>query len=249
MAGASVAQAGEVLDRVRARGAVQVCIWPDYLGVSYRNPKTEQLVGVDIDLSIELARDLSVALRHVNSSFRTLVDDLQADRCDVAMFAIGMSPARLEALRFSKPYLRSDVYAVTTRSSRVVKSWQDIDRAGVRVAVQADTFMHSVMAQSLKHARLVVIEPPDTREQELEAGRVDVFMTDYPYSKRLASQDWVRLIAPPQPFHVLPYGYAVKPGDEAWLARINEFVALIKRDGRLESAARRHGLSEILVRE
>ena len=49
--------------------------------------------------------------------------------------------------------------------------------------------------------------------------------------------------------HQLPYAYAVKPGDEAWLQRVDEFVAAIKRDGRLEAAAKRHGLAEIVVRK
>ena len=35
----------------------------------------------------------------------------------------------------------------------------------------------------------------------------------------------------------MPYGYAVKPGDDAWLAQVDEFVARIKRDGRLQAAA------------
>jgi ABC-type amino acid transport substrate-binding protein len=109
--------------------------------------------------------------------------------------------------------------------------------------------MEPVMAAALKQAKLVVIKPPMTREQELEAGRVDVFMTDYPYSRRLLDNaDWARLITPTRTFHMLPYAYAVKPGDEAWLKRVDEFVAAIKRDGRLEAAARRNGLAEILVR-
>ena len=85
---------------------------------------------------------------------------------------------------------------------------------------------------------MVVIKPPQTREQELEAGRVDVFMTDFPYSRRLLDNaDWARLVSPTKPFHALPYAYAVKPGDDAWLKRVDEFVAAIKRDGRLEAAA------------
>ena len=92
---------------------------------------------------------------------------------------------RQRALRFTQPYLQSDIYGVTTRNNRVVKSWDDIDKPGVQVAVQTGTFMEPVMAASLKQAKMLVIRPPQTREQELEAGRVDVFMTDYPYSRRL----------------------------------------------------------------
>ncbi|RTL20176.1 MAG: amino acid ABC transporter substrate-binding protein [Burkholderiales bacterium] len=233
--------------RVRDSGELRVCIWPDYYGISLRNPRTGQLAGIDIDLSAAFAADLKVTPRYVDSSFATLIDDLLQDRCDVAMFAVGMTAQRQQALRFSRPYLQSDIYGVTTQSSRVVQRWEDIDKPGVRVAVQAGTFMEPVMAAALKQATMVIVRPPETRERELEAGRVDVFMTDYPYSRRLLDNaDWARLVAPPQPFSVLPYAYAVKPGDAAWLATVDEFVARIQQDGRLLAAAKRHGLTAIV---
>lgn len=249
-AAVAAAHAGPVLERVRNGGTVRVCIWPDYYGVTYRNPRTQQLGGIDIDLSAAFARDLDVKVETVDSSFPTLIADLNGDRCDIAMFAVAMLPQRMTQLAFSRPYLQSDIYAITTRSNRVVREWADIDQPGVQVAVQAGTFMQPVMAQALKKATLVVVTPPATRERELESGRVDVFMTDYPYSRRLLdSADWAMLVSPPSPFHVLPYGYAVKRGDAEWLAAVDDFVARIQRDGRLESAARRHGLGPIVMRQ
>ena len=246
-AAAAPAHAGPVLDRVQATKTLHVCIWPDYYGVTLRNPRSGQLEGIDIDLSAELARELGVTLRYVDSSFPKLIGDLEGERCDVAMFAIAMLPQRMERLRFTRPYLQSDIYGISTRNSRVVRRWEDIDRPGVAVAVQAGTFMEPVMAAALKNAQLVRVAPPATRERELEAGRVDVFMTDFPYSRRLLDNaDWAQLIAPPQPFHVLPYAYAVKPGDSAWLERLDAFVQRIQRDGTLEAAARRHGLAPIV---
>lgn len=243
------ASAGTVADRIKASGQLRVCIWPDYYGISLRSPRDGQLRGIDIDLAGELARTIGAQLQFVNSSFPRLIDDLLQDRCDIAMFGVGITPQRQQALRFSQPYLRSSIYGVTTLSNRVVREWADIDQPGVKVAVQAATFMEPVMAATLKKAEMVVIRPPQVREQELEAGRVDVFMTDYPYSRRLLDNaDWARLVSPPQPFHPIPYAYAVKPGDDDWLARVDQFVAAIKRDGRLEAAARRAGLGEIVVR-
>ncbi len=248
--GAAPSAAGPVLDRVKASGTVRVCIWPDYYGITLRNPRTEQLGGIDIDLSAEFARMLGVKLQYVDSSFAKLVEDLSADRCDISMHAVGVTPQRQQVLKFSQPYLQSDVYGVTTRSNRHVRQWTDIDKPGVKVAVQAGTFMEPVMAAALKQAQMVVIRPPQTREQELEAGRVDVFMTDYPYSRRLLDNaDWARLVSPPGNFNPIPYAYAVKPGDDDWLRAVDQFVAQIKRDGRLERAARKYGLGEILVRQ
>lgn len=241
--------AGGTLERVRSSGKLRVCVWPDYYGVTFRNPRNDKFEGIDVELSAELARDLKVQLQYVDSSFPQLVEDLKSERCDVAMFAVGVLPQRKAVLDFTQPYLQSDIYAVTTRANRAVRQWSDLDRPGVVVAVQAGTFMEPVMAQSLKQATLRIVRPPETRERELEAGRVDAFMTDYPYSRRLLDNaDWARLVAPPQPFFVLPYAYATRQGDPVWLARLNEFVSAIKRDGRLAAAAGRNGLSQIVVR-
>jgi ABC-type amino acid transport substrate-binding protein len=247
---ASSAWAGPVLERVQRSGELRVCIWPDYYGVTLRNPLTQKLSGIDIDLSAELARDLKVKLSYVESSFPKLIEDVTGDRCDVAMFAVGVLPSRAQHLRFTRPYMSSDIYAVTTRSNRAVRQWDDIDQPGVKVAVQAGTFMEPVMKAALQRATMVVVKPPQTREQELESGRVDVFMTDYPYSRRLLdSADWARLVAPTKPFHVLPYAYAVKPGDDAWWNEVDRFVERIQKDGRLQRAGSKAGLGEILIRQ
>lgn len=246
--GCGGAIAGEVQDRVQARGEMKVCIWPDYQRISFRDPRSGQLSGLDIDLAAALASDLRAKLRFVDSSFVTLVQDLQNNRCDVAMFGIAMLPQRMEQLQFATPYLQSDIYAVTTRTSRIVRQWSDIDQPGVLVGVQAGTFMEHVMRQRLRHAGLVPIQLPQTRERELIAGRVDVFMTDYPYGRALIENtEWAALLTPPTPFHVLPYAHASKPGDTEWRATLNAFVARIRQDGRLDAAARRHGLESIVL--
>ncbi len=245
--GPAGARAGAVLDHVRSSGVVRVCIWPEYYGITFRDPHTGKLQGMDVELSAELAKDLGVRLQYVDSSFPRLVPDLLESRCDVAMFAVGILPQRQQQLRFTQPYMRSDIYGITTKSNPAVRSWEDIDRPGVQVAVQRGTFMEPVMTETLKQAHVVSIGPPQTREKELMAGRVDVFMTDYPYSRKLLdSSDWAQLIAPPKPFHVLPYGYAVRPGDAQWLERLDRFVSDIKQDGRLARAAHNNALTPLV---
>lgn len=247
---AQAGAAATVAERLKASAVLRVCVWPDYYSITYRSPRDQRWSGIDIELSAELARELGVRLQYVESSFARLVDDLSSERCDIAMFGVGITPQRQQVLAFSQPYLQSDIYAVANRASRTVRYWEDIDKAGVVVAVQAGTFMEPVMASALKRSKMVVIRPPLSREQELEAGRVDVFMTDYPYSRRLLENaEWARLIAPPRAYHPIPYAYAVKPGDAQWLERINAFVAAIKRDGRLQAAAQRAGLRDIMLND
>ena len=239
---------GQRLERIRASGQLRVCIWPDYYGITFRNPKSGELSGIDEMLSAQFARDLGVKPQYVDTSFPNFIADLLADRCDVAMFGVAMLPERAAKVRFSQPYLRSDIWAVTTKTHPSLRNWADIDKPGHVVGVQSGTFMEPIMKKTLQQAELVSIKPPNSRERELQAGRIDVFMTDYPYSRRvLDNADWARVVGPEKPLSPLGYAYAVAPGDEAWLARVDKFVADIKRDGRLLNAARAFRLDPIAV--
>jgi len=236
------------LERIMASQQLRICVWPDYYGISFRNPKTQQLTGIDIDMAHALADDLGVKLEFVDSSFATLIADVTGDRCDAAMFAIGVTPQRQAHLSFTEPHLQSDIFAITTKSNRVIRRWEDIDRPGVLVAVAKGTLHEPIMREKLQQATLVVLETPHAREQEVESGRADVFMTDFPYSRRmLETTDWARLVSPPDTYHITPYAYAVKPGNPEWLERLNSFIRRVKQDGRLAAAAKRHGLEAIVV--
>jgi cyclohexadienyl dehydratase len=166
------------LERVRAAGVLRVCIWPDYYSITFRNPKSGDLSGIDVELSAAFAKDLGVKVSYVDSSFPAFIGDLLGDRCDIAMFGVGMLPERAARIRFSQPYLRSDIYAVTTRTHPAVKSWDDIDKPGRVVAVQAGTFMapavHPGEGSAVRtcrrlHDRLPV-QPARPRQRRLGPG-------------------------------------------------------------------------------
>lgn len=246
--GADESAASRRLERIELSKVLRVCIWPDYYSITYRNPKTQQLSGIDIDMANELGKDLGVAVQFVDSSFAKLIDDVTQDRCDIAMFAVGITPLREQHLRFSRPHLASDIYAVTTKTNRRIKDWSDIDKPGSVVAVAKGTLHEPVMRERLKAAQLLVLDTPFAREQEVQSGRADVFITDFPYSQRfLTNAEWARLVSPPSRYHVTPYAYAVKPGDDQWYARVELFVSDIKRDGRLLEAAKRYMLDPIVA--
>ncbi|MFZ6693323.1 substrate-binding periplasmic protein [Undibacterium sp. SXout20W] len=236
------------LQQVLQSKELRVCIWPDYYGITFRNPKTKTLTGIDIDISIELEKELGVKVKYVDSSFPELIDNLLKNKCDIAMHAVGVTPPRKAKLEFSQAYLRSDIYAITTKSNEAIQTWQDIDKPGRIIAVQDGTLMVSIMQNSLKSAKLLVVTPPLTREQEVESGRADAFMTDFPYSRRmLETTDWARVVGPSKPFNLTDYAYAVAPGEPEFLARINSFIDKMKKDGRLKTIATKHKLDPIVV--
>ncbi len=235
------------LDKILETKTLKVCIWPEYYGISYLDKRTQKIVGIDSDLAAELAKDLDVRLEFVQSSFAKLIEDVTTQKCDIAMFAIGNTPARREKIRFTTPHLSSDIYAITTKTNKKIQSWDDIDKKGVVVAVAKGTYHEPVMKKKLHNAKLLVVDSFHAREQEVQAGRADVFMTDYPFGKRMvAKTNWAKLIAPSSTYHMTPYAWAMNYGDDKFYNRVEKFIDEIKKDGRLLKAAQSNGLEPIV---
>src|SRR5579884_4207077 len=153
------------LTRITKSGVLRVCQYPQYYSISFRNPQTNELEGIDADLSKELAKDLGVKLEVVESSFVTFIADLQTDKCDIGMFGVGATLARAKAVEFSKPYLVTSIFAVVKKTGDI-KKWEDIDKPGHVVAVSTGSYIQTVMNSYLKQAKVLSVAPPATREQE-----------------------------------------------------------------------------------
>ena len=235
------------LYNITKSGKLRVCQYPLYYSISFRNPKTGAIEGIDSDLSKELAKELGVDLEIVESSFGTFIADLQANKCDIGMFGIGATLKRAQAVAFSAPYLLTSIYAVV-RKDGPIKTWKDIDQSGVRVAVSLGSYIEPFMADYLKKAEMVVVAPPATRESELVANRVEVIMTDYPTAVKVTDEfDWAATVEPDEVLRLTPYAYVVPHGDQIWLNYVNLFVETIKLDGRLMKYAEKNKLGPIVA--
>lgn len=235
------------LDKIIKENKLKVCIWTNYYGISYLDQRTQKLIGIDSDLAKELAKDLKVHLEFVSSSFSTLIDDVTSKKCDIAMFAIGDTKSRRAKMRFTTPHLASDIYAITTKTNNKINSWNDIDQKGIVVAVTKGTYHEPIMKQKLQNAELLVVDSYKGREQVVLSGRADVFMTDYPFGKRmLAKTNWAQLIIPNRTYHMTPYAWATSYGDDKFYNRVEQFIKDIKKDGRLKKFAKQNGLEPIV---
>ncbi|MCX7365485.1 MAG: transporter substrate-binding domain-containing protein, partial [Alphaproteobacteria bacterium] len=130
---------------------LRVCQFPLYYSISFRNAKTGEIEGIDADLAKELAKELGATLEIVESSFGSFIADLQANKCEIGMFGVGATLRRAQAVEFSKPYLLTNLYAVTRKGGKVVK-WEDIDKKGIKAAVSLGSYMEPFMKVYLKNA-------------------------------------------------------------------------------------------------
>ena len=244
----ALAQNTSQLEKILKSKELRVCIWPDYYSITYRNPKTRQLSGIDISISQDFAKELGVKLSYIDNNFAQLIDSLVNDKCDVAMHAIGITPSRQEKLQFTQPYLRSDMYAITTKQNNNINQWSDLDQTGRVIAVAAGTVMEPVLLQRFKKAKILSVKAPLTREQEVESGRADAFMSDFPYSQRMIDlTDWAKVIPPNSVYFQTDYAYAINKGDDSLLKRLNQYITEIKKNGKLLQFAKQNKLDSIVI--
>ena len=115
------------------------------------------------------------------------------------------------------------------------------------VAVAKGTYHEPIMQEKLKNAKLLVVDKMHQREQEVQAGRADVFMTDYPFAKKMIENtSWAIIVEPKETFHKTPYAWAMKYGEEKFYKRVEQFIQDIKNDGRLLNLAKKNGLEPIV---
>ena len=119
--GAGAQQTQSRLYEVTKSKKLRVCQFPLYYSISFRNPKSGEIEGIDADLAKELAKELDAKLEIVESSFATFIADLQAGKCEIGMFGVGATLKRAQAVEFSKPYLITNIYVVTRKDSKVKK--------------------------------------------------------------------------------------------------------------------------------
>ncbi len=246
----SAAQAQQTQSRlfeVTKSHTLRVCTFDGYYAIAFRNPQTQQLEGIDIDLAGVLAKSLGAELKFVETNFGTFIADVQTNKCDVAMFGIGATLRRAQAVEFTRPYLQTGIYAIVRKGGKIAR-WEDIDQDGVSVAVTLGSYIEPFMQTYLKHAKIVAIAPPATREQELMARHVDAEIVDYPTAQKVeADFDWAQTLTPPTQLLATPFAFAVSPGDQVWLNYLNLFVDTIKRDGTLQAAAAKNHLGPIVA--
>lgn len=204
-----------------------------------RDPATGQPRGVSVDLVRELARRLGVPVELATyAAAGKVVEAARAGAWDVAFFAI--DPVRAADTDFSPAYLVIEgAYLVPADSP--IRSNDEVDREGVRVAVGRGSAYDLYLTRELKHARILraptsqaVTDMMLAEKLEVAAGVRQQMLAD---AQRLPG---VRLLD--GRFMAIHQAMALPKGRPAGAAYLSRFVEEMKASGFVVDALRRHGI-------
>jgi polar amino acid transport system substrate-binding protein len=171
------------------------------------------------------------------------VECLKARACDLAF--MGIEPSRVTEVDFTSPVVQFD-YTYLVPAGSAVRSTQDADQPGVRIAVVRSHASTMTLTRIVKHAELLGADVPDAAFDLLRSGKAQLFaaprevLIDY-----AATLPGARVLE--DAYGVNNIGVAVTQGEAGRLAYIGEFMDEAKASGLVREAIARGGLPTFRV--
>ena len=145
--------AADLVKDLAPTGKLRAAINLGNMVLAQKDPATGDMRGVTVDLARELARRVGLPLELVPfDAAGKVFEALMSGAWDVAFLAI--EPVRAAEIAFTAPYVIIEgVYLVPKDSP--LRAVADVDRDGVRIAVNKGSAYDLYLTRTIKHAQLV----------------------------------------------------------------------------------------------
>lgn len=215
------------------RGYIRVGTTGDYKPFTYLNPDTNEYEGYDIEAAKLLAKELGVEVQFVPTTWPTLMEDLLADKFDIAMGGITRRMSRQIDAQFSHGYIPFGKSPLIRQEDKErFKSLADIDQPDVRIGVNPGGTNQQFVNANITQAQVIVVENNLEIPGKVALGEVDVMITDSIEAIHYAKHD-DRLYAAltDNPWDLSQFGYLIQHGDPIFLQAINFWMEEMELKG------------------
>jgi Na+/H+-dicarboxylate symporter/ABC-type amino acid transport substrate-binding protein len=224
-----------VLDRVRQRGILRVGYFDDSLPFAFFNSRGE-LVGLDVEMGLQLARDLGVRAELVPIDRAALGSGLDPASCDLVMSGAVIMADRAATVRYSAPYLFETVaFIVPDHLTAAFSDWSSIRAMGrLRLGVPRAPYFMRKIRDELGDVDVVPIDRMNDmfapHDPPLDAG---VATAERGSAYTLLHPDYSVVVPKPRPLKV-PLAYIIAGRDAAMVAMVNTWIELKRADGTID---------------
>ena len=191
-----------------------------------------------MDLARELARQFNVPLEMTGlAGVQTVIDAVRDEKADIGFLA--SDPSRRGPIEFSQVYLRNP-QNLTVLAQSAIRSFDDLDRAGVRIGVARMDSIGLYLKRTLKVAQLIEFEDTQNAsvKQLFDTGAIDAFGANRLRLARLNAEAPGLRILPGSIFGV-PQAIIAPAARTERLAAINKFLNEARQSGFLQGAITR----------
>ena len=209
-----------------------------------RDSASGEMKGVGFDLGKELARRMGVPFEPVlYPSVGALLDSGKSGAWDVAF--VGFSPARAKEWDFTGLHLEVE-FGYLIPAGSAISTMADVDRPGIRLAVQEKSGPDVFFTRMLKNAVFVRAPSNPGALEALKSGKADVMGSIKPVLFEMSKQLSGSRVLDGRP-GIDPHAMAMPKGRDLGVAYARKFVEDAKSEGLVKAAIERVGMRGAVV--
>ncbi len=231
----TMASAG-TLDDIKERGTIRVGVLGGEPPWGFTDAKG-QPVGVDIDVTELLAKDLGVKPEYERVIVTSRIPTLLTGKVDLLVASMGMFPDRAKVVQFTRPYV-ANVNLVVASKDKDISDYKDL--AGMRVAVNRGNVIDIAVTENApSDTQILRFDDDASAVQAVLSGQADaVGLAIFPLkmldesnpghdleSKIVVNNQWT--------------GIATRKGDKEFNEYLNDFLDRIEESGELNEISLR----------
>jgi His/Glu/Gln/Arg/opine family amino acid ABC transporter permease subunit len=216
-----------------------------YPPFTYKDPRTNQLTGYDIEVIQGVAKEAGWTLKFVQSDFDAIFPALDAKRIDVIANQVTINPERQARYLFSTPYTYSHGVIVVSSDNKDIKTLADLKG---KTAAESETSNWAGVARDAG-AKVQSVEGFAQAAALLKQGRVDVIVNDniavLDYLASSGDKD-IRIVGNAGD-EIGKQALTFRKSDTALRDDANDALAAMRKDGTLRKISQKYFKADVSV--
>ncbi|MGG5316704.1 transporter substrate-binding domain-containing protein [Enterococcus sp. AZ072] len=232
------------LEAIKESGVLKVATSADFAPFEFHTmvDGKDQVVGADIDLVNEIAKELGVKLEVSDMNYNTVLASLKEGKSDIAVAGLSATEERREQFDFSDDYYNPPQVMVINKSNEStlnsIKAFDDKQVGGQKGSIQED-----VIKEQLPSARLVSIDKVPNMIVEVNGGSLDGVVLEETTAESYVQQNPDLMIANVELKTNDDEAYAIalkKEGSNELKDEINKVIKKLNDEGKIEEFVKKN---------
>ncbi|EGZ46381.1 amino acid ABC transporter substrate-binding protein [Neisseria wadsworthii] len=245
--GTQVGADAPLIDRINNKGTITVGTEGTYAPFTYHD-ESGKLTGYDVEVTRAVAEKLGVKVDFKETQWDAMLAGLDAKRFDIVANQVSLTtPERQAKYDKSEPYSWSGPAALARKDDARVKSWADIKGLD---AAQSLTSNYREMAEKYG-AKITGVDGMAQAIELVKQKRVDLTLNDHlailDYLKKHTDSGLeIKLVA--DAGELRGSGLIFRKGEDAAVAKVNEAMVELQKDGTLKKLSEQFFGEDISVK-
>ena len=221
---------GSLFSSVASAGTILVGTDAGFAPFEYKDPKTNEIVGFDIDLITAIAKAVGDDVKIQNMQFAGIIPALQTNMIDVAAAALTITAERQKQVLFTDPYY--DVGLVMVIRKKDADKYKTLDdMQGKRICSQIGT-TGAILGKQVKGATVGEYDQMGDAMMELKMNGCDSVLVDKTVTEYyIAQQGDKDIMMVPHLYNPKQNGFAVSKRNTELATKLNKGLKMIRENG------------------